>query len=317
MVGGSNELTSLYCILLGVSGSGKSNFVRNCVVNNDIQVGDVDKVSRTTNQIVGYKYKNITLFDTPGVFDNLTHNDKLIKSHIETIFRKIKKIDYILLCIPATKHGVREVDILTKKTLNRYKSLQGRIFVYISKTDLLGREQLNTYIRAYQSCTLFQSCKTFMGAYGVYQSIYSISASPVGKDIIFNFMEYKNPKTTEEMIEDDIMLPFINSIQNYLLNHNLYPVNYKVNDTNSWLTKKFFNTIIIENTQILDPTTDIKVILTLYNSGGNVASKMIKNKDIIRYANGNIFYDGTLHGNIFDIGKFYHEDGELMYDKKC
>lgn len=317
MVGGDNEITNLYCTLLGVSGSGKSHFIRNCVLNDNIQVGDSDKVSRTTNHIVGYRYKNITLFDTPGVFDNVTHNDALIKSHIETMFRKIKKIDYILLCIPATKHGVREVDILTKRTLDRYKSLQGRIFVYISKTDLLGREQLNAYIRAYRSCAPFQLCRTFMGEHGVYQNIYSINSSPVGRDIIFNFMEYKNPKTTEEIIEDDIMLPFINSIQTYLKDHNLYPVNYKTNDNNSWFHNKFFNSIITENTQISDPTTDTKVILVLYFSGGNVTSKMIKNKDIIRYSSGNIFYDGTFHGNTFDVGKFYHEDGELMYDKKC
>lgn len=317
MVGGNDELTNLYCSLIGVSGSGKSHFVRNCVANNNIQVGDSDKVSRTTNQIIGYRYKNITLFDTPGVFDNVIHNDKLIKSHVETMFRKIKKIDYVLLCIPATKHGVREVDILTKKSLDRFKSLQGRIFVYISKTDMLGREQLNAYIKAYRACASFQHCTTFMGEHGMYPNIHSINSSPVGRDIVFNFMEYKNPKTTEEMIEDDVVLPFINNIQNYLKDNNLYPVNYKVNDSNSWLHNKFFNSIITENTQILDPTTDNKVILTLYYSGGNVTSKMIKNKDIIRYANGNIFYDGTLHGNIFDVGKFYHDDGELMYDKKC
>ena len=53
-------------------------------------------------------------------------------------------------------------------------------------------------------------------------------------------------------------------------------------------------------------------LLQLDNKGNN----NILIQDKIYYASGKLFFDGTLYGNTFNLGKFYKEDGSLLYHKK-
>jgi len=60
-------------------------------------------------------------------------------------------------------------------------------------------------------------------------------------------------------------------------------------------------------------TKNIKLKLLVLNEKGN---NNILIQDKIYYESGNIFYEGTLYGNTFNLGKFYNDDGTLLYHKK-
>ena len=60
-------------------------------------------------------------------------------------------------------------------------------------------------------------------------------------------------------------------------------------------------------------TNNIKLKLLKLNKIGN---NNILIQDKIYYESGNIFYEGTLYGNTFNLGKFYNDDGTLLYHKK-
>lgn len=59
---------------------------------------------------------------------------------------------------------------------------------------------------------------------------------------------------------------------------------------------------------------DKQITLELYHYP-QVKTSLAIIKDEIHYASGKLFYSGTLYGNKFGSGKFYYEDGTLMYEK--
>ena len=88
------EKIVMNCVLFGRSKVGKSTLINNLVARkvamdaNEIQ----DTLMRTTiedssHQII-YKDKPIILFDTPGIFDQLTNNLLSSSKHIELLIRK-------------------------------------------------------------------------------------------------------------------------------------------------------------------------------------------------------------------------------------
>ncbi|ARF10137.1 septin family GTPase [Hokovirus HKV1] len=83
---------------------------------------------------------------------------------------------------------------------------------------------------------------------------------------------------------------------------------YIINNVNSINTK----TVKINFDYYVKRQLNLKLLKLGKNNNNNI---LIKDK--IYYSNNKIFYEGSLYGNTFNVGKFYNIDGMLFYDKKC
>ena len=132
-------------VLTSVSGAGKSHFINRYLGIDKAKEGHKNNVNRTTSAVTMYPFGNINLYDTPGVYEVTCHTEELIKEFLQNIFKKINQIDYLIVIIPASNHGLRTVDLLTMLVLDEFSALKNRIIIYISKTDLvINKNSLNT-----------------------------------------------------------------------------------------------------------------------------------------------------------------------------
>ncbi|ARF10478.1 50S ribosome-binding GTPase [Hokovirus HKV1] len=192
--------------------------------------------------------------------------------------------------------------------------------------------------------------------------------------LLFNDIKTEKIRIKEYYnIENNIIIPIINNIQQHFYNNNLYTYGYyklhndKINKTNL-LSCLFISCIVLFGIMVINidmylsinlilgciissiiicvlfpslgvyfvnllnylndktkpnkitlitydhyKTIDIKLKLIELNDKGN---DNILIQDKIYYESGNIFYEGTLYGNTFNLGKFYNDDGTLLYHKK-
>lgn len=306
---------SFNVVLASVSGAGKSHFINKYLGIDKAKEGNKNNVNRTTNAVSMYQLGNINLYDSPGVYEVTCHTEELIKEYFQNIFKKINQIDYLIVVIPASNHGLRNVDLLTLLVLSEFSALKNRIIVYISKTDLVSnRSLLNGYFDKVKKQMPIKDCKIYVDEYSITPGIISLKSNELER--IFETITSKNPNTITNSLEADNIIPWINKVQQNMIDNNLYPPNYVVNYNGGFLRRLFLSLVSDKAMPHYVPNNNKLITLTLFDSKGEVTSRLIKNRDVIRYNNGEIFYSGTFHGNNFDIGTFYDLNGEVLYEKK-
>ena len=95
-------------------------------------------------------------------------------------------------------------------------------------------------------------------------------------------------------------------------NNNLYPNEYVIYDIGSWFYQKLFNCNRYNFTYNKLSTHHI-FLRKIEKTSTDDAIINCR----IEYDNGATFYQGRMYGFKFHIGKFYYEDGEILYNKNA
>lgn len=309
-----NKSVQFNVLFTSVSQTGKTTAINHYLKDNKGYAGYAKNNKAMTNGVVRFDYGNIKIIDTIGTYDSY-NNDYTKSWHlIRTQLQTVNEIDYVVLCIQATKHGVRDIDVTNKRILDSFVHLKQRVIVYITKTDLLDQQQFNNFLIAYINHGSFNDCFTFSGPNNHRMDIkspilYSLSEN---KDLIFSVMTSKLSRTQINYIDDNINIPHINHVQKYMIENNLYPEVYVKYDTSSWFFGKWSNLKGYRFNYHTEPAYTIK-LRKIENTSTNDA---IINC-VIEYANGATFFDGRMYGPRFHIGIFYYENGTVMYNKNA
>lgn len=308
-----NKSIQYNVLFTSVSQTGKTTAINNYVSNKG-EAGCLENNSAMTNRIMKYDYGNIKLIDTIGTYD--AYNNDYTKSWhlIRTQLQTVNDVDYVVLCIQATKHGIRDIDITNKKVLDSFIHLNRRVIVYITKTDFLDQQQFNNFIIAYINHGSFNDCFTFTGPNNHRMDVkspilYSLSED---KDLIFSVMNSKSDRTQKNYIDDNINIPHINHVQKYMIENNLYPDQYIKYDIGSWFFEKWNNLRLYKFNYYSEPCYEIRLRKIDQTSTDDAIVNCV-----IEYASGKIFFDGRMYGSRFHIGTFYYEDGSIMYKKEA
>lgn len=335
-----NNSEEINVLLLGASGVGKSHFINRylpsaAIVFEGIQHKN-NNLSRTTMDINYHKYNNHILIDSPGMFDNLIDDYEKSCDQLENLLKQINQVDYIILCISATKGDIRSVDLEIMRVISKFSYLLNNLIIYITKMDLLDENEQRKFMGNYNNNHIFRSFKTYVPAGCINNS------NITQKTTLFGCMNMKNKRTQNKILEENIYIPKINEIQTEMLKHKLYPLDYKKFDMGINYRKIISIAIIISiiggilTDPIIIPFAAIVIIVIacgfyLDEKAEFVPSKTISNikliklnniqknyspiNTIIYYKSGGKFYEGTMYGNNFNQGIFYKENGELLYEK--
>lgn len=347
--------------ILGNQRVGRSTLI-NHYIPNAIKISESDQllpISEADKSIHYYKVydntkKDITFVDTPSIFNQ--HTTSLIEAinNIEYIFDRVNNLDYIILCISATKHGIREIDLEVLKILYKIShALWNRIFIYITKTDLLNDLENDKFMKSYLNNNIVSLSKIFS-----YKDIDNINTSFV------KFLTSKNIYSWHDIMEMEYKIPIINKLQSEITCNKLYTKKYIQKHSSGYYKN-------IENILYFILLILVSYILFTYNSGilniiscliiivrmfthikwlinnlcfsskydnqskvtcsyreildftiilyENINEGVYKHKyieDSIFYSSGELFFKGTLYGNQFNKGIFYNKDGTIFYEKK-
>jgi len=306
-------------VIVGVCGNGKSYLINRYIDYNQATVLHENRkqyagMQRTTTTITRYRCANYDLIDTPGLFDRLIAKgfDKSL-SDIEDIFKSINSVDYIILCISMNKNLVlNEVDIESKRILDLFGFPQDRIFVYLTKSDLLNDIQRTNFMKVYNRSNIFAGCKTF-----IWEHVNDNRSIILSNDkyLLFNQMtELKIPFT--DIIDDTLNIPIINCVQKYMEDNELYPLTYiQYYNEGSWLFKLLCRGGTFHKIPIIRYNKPTTITLLLIELKG-IKQKNMPYYDTIRYDSGDTFYEGTFRGCQFHIGSFNDElTGKQFYHK--
>ena len=335
-----NNNKEINVLLLGASGVGKSHFVNKYLPDAArVFEGPQHKnnnLNRTTLELTYYKYNNHILIDSPGMFDQVIDDYELSCNQLENFLKQINQVDYILLCISATKGSIRAVDYEIMRVINTFSHLHNNLIIYITKMDLLDENEQRKFMSNYNNHHLFRGFKTFVPT----GCINNANVAP--KTSILECMNIKNKKTQHKILEENFYIPKINDIQTEMLNNNLYPLDYKKFDTGinyaTYITIFVIFSIIVGlliNIMILpfiiilsiiaycicyfDRNGDLTPIVVSANISliklNSVSKTCVPIRTIINYKSGKKFYEGTMYGNNFNQGIFYKENGEVLYEK--
>ena len=335
-----NNNEEINVLLLGASGVGKSHFVNKYLPGAArVFEGPQHKnhnLSRTTLELTYYRYNNHLLIDSPGMFDQFIDDYDKSCEQLENFLKQVNQVDYILLCISATKGSIRSVDYEIMRVVNTFNHLHNNLIIYITKMDLLDENEQRKFMSNYNNHHLFRGFKTFvpMGCIN--------SSDVTSKTSILEYMSTKNKKTQRKILEESMYIPKINEIQAEMLNNNLYPPDYKKFNTGLNYKKMIIifiiiviiggiltNPMIIPFALIICPIifvvwyVDEETCNVPHNNVlninliklNNVSKKYAPIRTIINYKSGKKFYEGTMYGNNFNQGIFYKETGEVLYEK--
>lgn len=313
--------------LTGVMGSGKSTFISRFVPDIDIKThqsmkGPLSKIGSLTDDIYEYDYENYTFIDSPGLYDNQINTHIKSCEFLERILLKIKKMHYVILVINATELGVRLIDLKMLNVLLEFKHLTPKIMVYIAKTDLLDKEQLAYFITQYKLQSQFNKFQVYIPNKHInetrvhtYPNRASITEFNSMKVILDN-MPIKPIRTELVELNGHFNISIINEVQKNLIENNRYgyayaEYGYKLN----WFTKLIWGTNEVVTNILVKKFEEKRIRLQVVHLE-NVSIPNNLTYDIIRYESGKVFYQGTLYGNIFNVGTFFTESGEILYNKE-
>lgn len=308
----NNNLSELNVLFLGTSQVGKSTLI-NKILGKEVNIKTNKNNKSVTQAIIYYNYENFKLIDAPGIYDDENNSYEKSWYHIRKVLLQVNKVDYIILCISASKHEIRDIDITTLSVLNNFKYMKDRVFIYITKSDLLDNTQYNNFMNKYRLNNYFKDMPTFIG-YNNHSLIYK-KDNLYDNSNMFNFMTYEHNRLQKDEIDDLFHVPLINNIQKYMVNNNLYPLNYN-NYISNWFTRLFnygktYN--VFDNYDKIF-SFNIKLIeLKNVNDKNSIINTII----YYDYDDINKFYEGSLYGNKFHIGTFYFKSGEILYEKNC
>lgn len=290
-------------LVLGAKGVGRSYFIEKCKSNLNI---DPD--------VFGGKH---ILIDTPGI-QNVTE--------LENILKQVNQVDYVILCISATKEGnIREIDLRTLDIISEFDHLLNNLIVHITKMDLLNDYERRRFMNNYEKKYQFKNFEVF------------------SEEESFNDMNTKCERTQQKILEDKFYKTFIDKIQQQMKIYNLYPPEYKKYDTSDSFIKPFICASVVFLFIMFLRTEDMEFMFYLFiatvfallfvfcleylaknDTSLNIRLiRLIDAPEVVDQINvtlyykktGRVFYEGTMFGNVFDIGTFYKETGEVLYEK--
>lgn len=150
--------------VIGVLGNqqvGRSTLI-NHYIPNAIKIGEPSNTDINYYKVYGNTEKQITFVDTRSVFNQNTTTGIGGSNNVEYILRQIKDLDYIIFCISVTKHGIREQDLRALGILHEsLRNVRDRIFVYITKTDLLSDYECKKFIKTCEDNRIVGEYKIF------------------------------------------------------------------------------------------------------------------------------------------------------------
>lgn len=297
-------------LVLGAAGVGRSYFIEKCVSNSKV---DPDVYTNVDPDLFGCAR---ILIDTPGI-QNVTE--------LETLLKRVNQVDYVILCISATKEGhIREIDLRTLDIISEFDHLLNNLIVHITKMDLLDDYERRRFMNNYEKKYQFKNFKIF-------------------SEKSFNTMNTKCERTQQQILEDKFYRTFIDKIQQQMKIYNLYPPEYKKYDTSDSFIKPFICASVVFLFIMFLRTEDMEFMFYLFiatvfallfvfcleylaknDTSLNIRLiRLIDAPEVVDQINvtlyykktGRVFYEGTMFGNVFDIGTFYKETGEVLYEK--
>lgn len=319
-------------LITGVFAAGKSTLIKRFIPDCDIDIhpttkGFLAKRNQVTESINRYQHGDHTLIDTPGLYTELVNTHIKSCEYLERILIKIEYLHYVIFVLPATEFGVRSIDLEMLKVLLEFKHLANKIVVYISKTDLLDVDQLGTFISDYKKIHTLRTFPTYIPNMNVREGrVYTFpnraNITEINYellDIMLQNMPYKHVRHEQSEINTHINIPIIKDIQRYMTLNNMYSPNYieySSGKSKWWITKLLLGDGVENRTSNINykKFTNNIIFIKLVN----ITSVTIPNQliyDTIYYPSGKKFYEGTLYGNIFNVGTFYKETGEVFYEK--
>lgn len=319
-------------LITGVFAAGKSTLIKRFIPDCEIDIhkttkGPLAKRDYVTVSINEYQCGNHTLIDTPGLYTEHVNTHLKSCEFLERVLIKIKYLHYVILVLPATEFGIRKIDLEMLRVLLEFKHLMNKIVIYISKTDLLDEDQLATFMNEYKNVNILAKFPTYIPNMNVKEG--RVYTSPNRADItelnyqilgiMLQNLHYRPVRHEQSELNTHINIPIIKQIQQHMINLNLYSPNYAEYSSGKkklWITKLIYGDGV-ENKNSYIPykkfvSTNIVVKVV------NIDNVTISNQiiyDTIYYESGKKFYEGTLYGNVFNVGTFYKETGEVFYEK--
>ena len=215
-------------LIVGTFGVGKSTFVKEIrnkftTPSENIDVADPEticQINRTTQDIQDitfyYGGNEITMYDSPGMFDLLIDTFEKSCIHAERILKQVESFNAIILCISSNNFDIRDIDKSVVEIFKYFPKIWEKIIVVVTKTDMIDKDTSKIF---FQKCR----CDATMSNFPIYDK-YDIDSllTKITSDRI-----YQNEIKSQDLIDNAIIIPLIDDVKKEMEINNLYPDNYE------------------------------------------------------------------------------------------